>query len=167
MGILVRSASHAANTSPPIAEPPIPTMKIRCASPIGTGAALPTFMPVASCSGSDAMMSRIPPGSMAATARASSIRSTIHGDEIRAPLRPAHYQQNSSYKYLDIFRLGSENHGLRARHCRSPPRGIRPRLRWGRPRGGDGPDDCERGRHVRRDPDPPPRGWRLDLHDVV
>src|SRR5437870_4475616 len=136
MGILVRSASHAANTSPPIAEPPIPTMKIRCASPIGTGAAFPTFMPVASCSGSDAMMSRIPPGSMAATARASNIRSTIHGDEIRAPLRPAHYQQNSSYKYLDIFRPGSENHGLRARHAPPPRREFLLVYHWDRRRAG-------------------------------
>src|SRR5438034_626646 len=99
---LARSASQAANTSPPIAEPPMPTTKIRWASSSGTGAASPTFIPVDSCSGSEAMMSRIPPGSTAATVRASNILDAIHGDEIRTPFRQSSYQQNSSYNNLDI-----------------------------------------------------------------
>src|SRR5436309_14341130 len=92
----------AANASPPMAEPPMPTMKIRWASSIGTGAAPPAFIPVDSCSGSEAMMSRIPPGSRAATLRASNILDAIHGDEIRTPFRQSSYQQNSSYNNLDI-----------------------------------------------------------------
>src|SRR5437773_5234467 len=102
MGILARSASQAANTSPPIDEPPMPTTKIRWASSSGTGAASPTFIPVDSCSGSEAMMSRIPPGSTAATVWASHILDAIHGDEIRTPFRQSSYQQNSSYNNLDI-----------------------------------------------------------------
>ncbi|TMA02769.1 MAG: hypothetical protein E6J92_04305, partial [Methanobacteriota archaeon] len=48
------------------------------------------------------MMSRIPPGSTAATVRASNILDAIHGDEIRTPFRQSSYQQNSSYNNLDI-----------------------------------------------------------------
>src|SRR5207247_10228120 len=85
---------------------PMPTPKIRLASSSGTGAASPTVIPVESGSGGEAMMSRIPPGSTAATVRASNIPDAIHGDEIRTPFRDSPYQQNSSYNNLDIRRSG-------------------------------------------------------------
>src|SRR5207247_11327962 len=134
MGIFARSASQAANTAPPIAEPPMPTTKIRWASSIGTGAASPTFMAVDSCSGSEAMMSRIPPGSTAATVRASNILDAIHGDEIRTPFRDSPYQQNSSYNNLDIRRSGRRTVDLE-RALASLRRGSRVlAYHWGGPR---------------------------------
>src|SRR5437899_2702288 len=86
MGTLQRSATQAAKTSPAIAEPPIPIRKTRWASAIGAPA-LPSAQIAAAeiWSGSDAMMSRIPPGSTRATARASSIPDGMGPAEIRTP----------------------------------------------------------------------------------
>src|SRR2546422_3690198 len=86
MGTLQRSATQAAKTSPAIAEPPIPIRETRWASAIGARA-LPSAQIAAAeiWSGSDAMMSRIPPGSTRATARASSIPDGMGPAEIRPP----------------------------------------------------------------------------------
>src|SRR2546425_10076858 len=86
MGTLQRSATQAAKTSPAIAEPPIPIRKTRWASALGPGA-LPRAKAAAGefWSGGAAMMSRTPPGSPRATARASSIPGGRGPAEIRTP----------------------------------------------------------------------------------
>src|SRR2546427_6283248 len=86
MGTLQRSATQAAKTSPAIAEPPIRIRKRRWASAIGARASPSAQIAAAEIwSGRDAMMSRIPPGSTRATARASSIPGGMGPAEIRTP----------------------------------------------------------------------------------
>src|SRR2546428_444885 len=83
MGTLQRSATQAAKTSPAIAEPPIPIRKTRWASAIGARA-LPSAQIAAAeiWSGSDAMMSRIPPGSTRAT-RAYPVLAALSTEDIK------------------------------------------------------------------------------------
>src|SRR3989442_10133663 len=86
MGTLQRSATQAAKPSTALGEPPSPMRRTSWASAIGARA-LPSAQSAAAeiWSGSDAMMSRIPPGSTRATARASSIPDGMGPAEIRTP----------------------------------------------------------------------------------
>src|SRR2546425_2905115 len=168
MGTLQRSATQAAKTSPAIAEPPIPIRKTRCASAIGARALPSAQMAAAEIwSGSDAMMSRIPPGSTRATARASSIPDGMGRAEIRTP-----YSELETKKLvltiILIYPAGLQTgRGYPRGHRGAAGWRVHPRLRRRWPGSGNGPHDRERIRIPRFDPNPPQRGRGTHLHNPL
>src|SRR5881628_1417283 len=118
-------------------------------------------------SGREAMMSLIPPGSTCATARGSNIVGRIGPLAIRPPSLRVKTNKLVPTTILIYAAKLLRIHGTRTRDQCLAPRGVHPRLRRRRPRGRDGPHDCERVREARIHSHAPKRGGRADLHDAL
>ncbi len=149
-----------------IAEPPIPTKKMRWASSTGNWVVL-ALVAVAIWSGRDAMTSLIPLGSTCATARGSNIMGPMGPLKIRPP--PLRVKTNKLVPTTILIYAAKllRIRGTRTRRGRPAARGIHPRVRRGRPRGGDGPHDRQRVCEARIHPQSPQGSGRADLHDPL
>src|SRR5207249_12313395 len=166
MGTFERSETQAAKTSPAIAEPPIPTKKIRWASSTGKCASVPNRMAAEIWSGSDAMMSLIPPGSTWATARGSNIVGRMGPLKIRPP--PIRVKTNKLVPTTILIYAAKlvRIRGTRTRGGRPAARGIHPGLCRRRRRGGAGPHDRQRAREALVHPHARQGSSGTDLNDT-
>src|SRR5438132_10678910 len=103
-------------------------------------------------SGSDAMMSLIPPGSTWATARGSNIVGRMGPLKIRPPSLRVKTNKLVPTTILIYAAQLLRIRGTRRRARRPAARGVHPRVRRRRPRRGDGPHDRQRVREARFGP---------------
>src|SRR3989449_11282501 len=166
MGTFERSATRAANLSPAMAEPPMPTKKMRWVSSTAKCVAL-ARVAAAIWSGRDAMMSRIPPRSTCATARGSNIGGLMGPLKISPP--PLRVKTNKVVTTTILIYAAQllRIRGSRTRGGRPAARRIHPRVRRRWPRKGNGPHDCQPVRDAGIHPHASQGGGGSDLHDPL